>query len=274
LEPKEESDWLHCPSSCGIWTFFLLATTDERSLARTAPSVGAVLGRLAAGNVVIWAEEATRGCTTCCFSAEFAAAIRGAVVFSAIVGGPALASAGDAETAIVAAIPSAAATDTTAAVAVAAVAVAAVVAAAVIAAAVAAAAVAAAAVAAAAVAAAAVATAAVSSAAAVSASAVTAAAAFGWEVERVPGCREDFLLSSHLALLSLFFSNVLGFAGRLLDRFLLTAVLPAEISLHVKLSCCLPCFVCSTNLAGVQFMRHSQTQYSESALKLWAPESV
>ncbi len=42
-----------------MWTFFLLATTDERSLARTAPSGGVVLGRLAAGVVVIWAEEAT-----------------------------------------------------------------------------------------------------------------------------------------------------------------------------------------------------------------------
>jgi hypothetical protein len=128
-----------------------------------------------------------------------------------------------------------------------------VVAAAVTAAAVTAAAVVAAAVAAAAVEAAAAAAveaaAAVSSAAAVSASA--AAAAFGWEVEMVPGCREDFLLSSHSALLSLFFSNLLGFAGRLLDRFLLTAVLPAGISLHVKLNCCLPRFVCSTNLAGV-----------------------
>jgi hypothetical protein len=188
------------------------------------------LGRLAAGVVVIWA---TGGCTTCCCSAEFADAVRGAVVFSAIAGGPALASGGDAETDTVAGIPSAAATDTTAAVAVAAVVAAAVVAAAV---------------AAAAVEAAAVAAAAVSSAAAVSASAVTAAAAFGWEFERVPGCREDFLLSSHSALLSLFFSNLLGFAGRLLDRFLLTAVLPAGISLHVKLSCCLPRFVCSTNL--------------------------
>jgi hypothetical protein len=224
------------------------------------------LGRLAAGVVVIWAEEATGGCTTCCCSAEFAGAVRGAVVFSAIAGGPALASAGDAETDTVAAIPSAAATDTTAAVAVAAVVAAAVTAAAVTAAAVVAAAVAAAAVEAAA-AAAVEAAAAVSSAAAVSASA--AAAAFGWEVEMVPGCREDFLLSSHSALLSLFFSNLLGFAGRLLDRFLLTAVLPAGISLHVKLSCCLPRFVCSTNLAGVRFTRHSQ--YNESALEAMGP---
>jgi hypothetical protein len=177
--------------------------------------------------------------------------------FSAIVGGPALACAGDAETATVAAIPSAAATDTTAAVTVAAVSVAAV---------------SVAAVAAAAVAAAAVAAAAVSSAAAVSASAVTAAAAFGWEVERVLGCKEDFLLSSHSALLSLFFYNLLGFAGRLLDRFLLTAVLPARITLHVKLSCCLPSFACSTNVAGVRFTRHSQ--YSKVSWKLWAPESV
>jgi hypothetical protein len=169
--------------------------------------------------------------------------------FSAIVGGPALACAGDAETATVAAIPSAAATDTTAAVTVAAVSVAAV--------------------AAAAVAAAAVAAAAVSSAAAVSASAVTAAAAFGWEVERVLGCKEDFLLSSHSALLSLFFSNLLGFAGRLLDRFLLTAVLPAGITLHVKLSCCLPSFACSTNVAGVRFTRHSQ--YSKSVLEAMGP---
>ncbi len=250
------------------------------------------MGRLAAGVVVIWAEEATRGCTTCCCSAEFAAAVGGAVVFSAIIGGPALAAAGDAETASVAAIPSAAATDANGAVAVAAVAVAAVVAAAVtaaavvaapvtsaavVAAAVTAAAVVAAAVAAAAVAAAAVTAAAVSStaaavssAAAVSASAVNAAAAaVGWEVERVPGCREDFLLSSHSALFFLSFSNLLGFAGRLLDRFLLTAVLPAGKSLHVKLSCCPPHFVCSTNLAGVRFTRHSQ--YSESALDAMGP---
>jgi hypothetical protein len=218
---------------------------------------------LAAGVVVMWTEEATRGCTTCCCSAEFAAAVRGAVVFSGIVGGLALAAAGDAETATVADIPSAAATNTSAAVAAAAAA------AAVVAAAVTAAAVVAAAVTAAAVAAAAVTAAAVSSAAAVSASAVTAAAAFGWEVERVPGCRKDFLLSSHSALLFLFFSNLLGFAGRLLDRFLLTVLLPAGISLHVKLSCCPPRFVCSTNLAGVQFTRHSQ--YSERALEAMGP---
>jgi hypothetical protein len=199
------------------------------------------LGRLAAGVVVIWAEEATGGCTTSCCSAEFAAAVRGAVVSSAIVGGPALAAAGDAETATVAAIPSAAATDTTGAVAAAAVAVAAVFAAAV---------------------------AAAVAAAAVAAAAVTAAAV-GWEVERVPGCKEEFLLSSHSALLSLFFSTLLGFAGRLLDRFLLTALLPAGISLHVKLICCPPHFVCSTNLAGVQFTRHSQ--YSESALDAMGP---
>jgi hypothetical protein len=170
-----------------------------------------------------------------------------------MVGGPALAAAGDAETATVADIPSAAATDTSAAVAAAA--------AAVVAAAVTAAAVIAAAVTAAAVAA-----------AAVTASAVTAAAAFGWAVERVPGCRKDFLHSSHSALLSLLFSNLLGFAGRLLDRFLLTALLPAGISLHVKLSCCPPCFVCSTNLAGVQLPGiHSTVKVP---WKLWAPESV
>jgi hypothetical protein len=195
------------------------------------------LGRLAAGVVVIWAEEATRGCTTCCCSAEFAAAVRGAVVSSAIVGGPALAAAGDAETATVAAITSAAATDTTGAVAAAAVAVTAFFAAAV-------------------------------AAAAVAAAAVTAAAV-GWEVERVPGCKEEFLLSSHSAFFFLFFSTLLGFAGRLLDRFLLTAFLPAGISLHVKLICCPPHFVCSTNLAGVRFTRHSQ--YSESALDAMGP---
>jgi hypothetical protein len=50
---------------------------------------------------------------------------------------------------------------------------------------------------------------------------------------------------------------------------LLTAVLPAGISLHVKLSCCPPHFVCSTNLAGVRFTRHSQ--YSESALDAMGP---
>ncbi len=214
---------------------FRLATTDERSLARTAPSGGAVLGRLAAGVVVIRAEEATTGCTTCCCSAEFAAAVRGAVVSSAIVGGPALAAGGDAETATIAAIPSAAATDTTGAVAAAAVAVAAVFAAAV---------------------------------AAVAAAAVTAAAV-GWEVERVPGCKEEFLLCSHSALFFLSFSTLLGFAGRLLDRFLLSALLPAGISLHVKLICCPPYFVCSTNLAGVRFTRHSQ--YSVSALDAMGP---
>jgi hypothetical protein len=50
---------------------------------------------------------------------------------------------------------------------------------------------------------------------------------------------------------------------------LLTAVLPAGISLHVKLSCCLPRFVCSTNLAGMRFTRHSQ--YNESALEAMGP---
>ncbi len=65
------------------------------------------MGCLAAGVVVIWAGEATGGCTTRCCSAEFATVVRGAVVFSAIVGGPALACAGLAETATVAAIPSA-----------------------------------------------------------------------------------------------------------------------------------------------------------------------
>jgi hypothetical protein len=85
-------DWTTCWSRLGVkrgirlaalsiqlWNMgiFRLTTTDERSLARTAPSGGAVLGRLAAGVVVIWAEEATRGCTTCCCSAEFAAAVGG-----------------------------------------------------------------------------------------------------------------------------------------------------------------------------------------------------
>ncbi len=72
-------------------------------------------------------------------------------------------------------------------------------------------------------------------------------AAFGGKVERVPGCREDIL----------FFSNLLGFAGRLLAKFLMTAVLAAGVSLHVKLSCCPSRFVSRTNLAIVPFTRHS-----------------
>ncbi len=99
-------------------------------------------------------------------------------------------------------------------------------------------------------------------------------AAFGWKVERVPGCREDFLLSSQSALLCLLFSNLLGFAGRLLAKSLLTAVLAAGVSLHVKLSCCPSCFVSSTNLAGVPFTSHSQYSDRQCRGKLWIPESV
>jgi hypothetical protein len=79
---KEESDSLHCPSSCGIGTFFLLATTEERSYALPAPSEDAVLGRLAAGVVVVWVEatEATRAGTICCCFTNVAAAVAGAAV--------------------------------------------------------------------------------------------------------------------------------------------------------------------------------------------------
>jgi len=51
-ELKEESEIVHCPSSCGIGAIFLLATTDGRSLALTGHAV--VLGRLTAVAVVSW----------------------------------------------------------------------------------------------------------------------------------------------------------------------------------------------------------------------------
>jgi hypothetical protein len=52
------------------------------------------------------------------------------------------------------------------------------------------------------------------------------------------GWRRDALLSSQSTRLCLSFSNLLGFAVRFLDFFFLTAVLPAGVSLHVKLICC------------------------------------
>jgi hypothetical protein len=41
-ELKEESEIVHCPSSCGIGAIFLLATTDGRSLALTGHAVAVV----------------------------------------------------------------------------------------------------------------------------------------------------------------------------------------------------------------------------------------
>jgi hypothetical protein len=96
-------------------------------------------------------------------------------------------------------------------------------------------------------------------------SAAAGAAAVGAPVvapERRLGWRWDALLYSQSTRLCLSFSNLLGFAVRFLDFFLLTAVLPAGVSLHVKLICCPPRFVCSTNLAGVPFTK--QSQYSAS----------
>lgn len=53
-ELKEESDIVHCPSSCGIGAVFLIATTDWRSLALTGHAV--VLGHLTAVAAVSWVE--------------------------------------------------------------------------------------------------------------------------------------------------------------------------------------------------------------------------
>ncbi len=103
-------------------------------------------------------------------------------------------------------------------------------------------------------------------AAAVGAAAVGATAV---ALERKLGWRWDSLLSSQSARLCLSFSNLLGFAVRFLDFFLLTAVLPAGVSLHVKLICCPPRFVCSTNLAGMPFTK--QSQYSASAREAVGP---
>ncbi len=51
-ELKEESEIVHCSSSCGIGAIFLLAITDGRSLALTGHAVD--LGRLTAVAVVSW----------------------------------------------------------------------------------------------------------------------------------------------------------------------------------------------------------------------------
>jgi hypothetical protein len=85
----------------------------------------------------------------------------------------------------------------------------------------------------------------------------------------VPGCTEDFLLSRQSAIFFLFFSNLLGFAGRLLAKFLLTTVLAAGVSLHVKLSCCPSRYV---PLVQTLPECHSPgTQYSESAQEAMGP---
>jgi len=197
-ELKEESDIVHCPSSCGIGAVFLFATTDWRSLALTGHAV--VLGHLTAVAAVSWGGAALAACA----AAVVAAAVSAAAIFAALVA---------AVTAFAAPVVAAAATIAAAAVA-----------------------------------------------AAVGAAAVGATAV---ALERKLGWRWDALLSSQSARLCLSFSNLLGFAVRFLDFFLLTAVLPAGVSLHVKLICCPPRFACSTNLADVPFTK--QSQYSASA---------
>ena len=199
-ELKEESDIVHCPSSCGIGAVFLFATTDWRSLALTGHAV--VLGHLTVVAAVSWGGAALAACA----AAVVAAAVSAAAIFAALVA---------AVTAFAAPVVAAAATIAAAAV----------------------------------------------GAAAVGATAVA--------LERKLGWRWDALLSSQSARLCLSFSNLLGFAVRFLDFFLLTAVLPAGVSLHVKLICCPPRFVCSTNLAGVPFTK--QSQYSASAREAVEP---
>ena len=203
-ELKEESDIVHCPSSCGIAAGFLLATTDGRSLSLTGHAV--VLGCLTTVAAVSWGGAALAACA----AAVVAAAVSAAAIFAALVA---------AVTAFAAPVVAAAATIAAAAVA-----------------------------------------------AAVGAAAVGATAV---ALERKLGWRWDALLSSQSARLCLSFSNLLGFAVRFLDFFLLTAVLPAGVSLHVKLICCPPRFVCSTNLAGVPFTK--QSQYSASAREAVGP---
>jgi hypothetical protein len=203
-ELKEESDIVHCPSSCGIGAVFLFATTDWRSLALTGHAV--VLGHLTAVAAVSWGGAALAACA----AAVVAAAVSAAAIFAALVA---------AVTAFAAPVVAAAATIAAAAVA-----------------------------------------------AAVGAAAVGATAV---ALERKLGWRWDALLSSQSARLCLSFSNLLGFAVRFLDFFLLTAVLTAGVSLHVKLICCPPPFVCSTNLAGVPFTK--QSQYSASAREAVGP---
>jgi hypothetical protein len=204
-ELKEESDIVHCPSSCGIGAVFLFATTDWRSLALTGHAV--VLGHLTAVAAVSWGGAALAACA----AAVVAAAVSAAAIFAALVA---------AVTAFAAPVVAAAATIAAAA----------------------------------------------AVAAAVGAAAVGATAV---ALERKLGWRWDALLSSQSARLCLSFSNLLGFAVRFLDFFLLTAVLPAGVSLHVKLICCPPRFVCSTNLAGVPFTK--QSQYSASAREAVGP---
>ena len=187
-ELKEESDIVHCPSSCGIGAVFLFATTDWRSLALTGNA--GVLGHLTAVAAVSRGGAASASCAP----AVVAAAVSAAAVSAAVVA---------AATAFAAPVVATATTIAAAAVA-----------------------------------------------AAVGATAVA--------LERKLGWRWDALLSSQSARLCLSFSNLLGFAVRFLDFFLLTAVLPAGVSLHVKLICCPPRFVCSTNLAGMPFTKQSQ----------------
>ena len=196
-ELKEESDIVHCPSSCGIGAVFLFATTDWRSLALTGHAV--VLWHLTAVAAVSWGGAALAACA----AAVVAAAVSAAAIFAALVA---------AVTAFAAPVAAAAATIAAAAVA-----------------------------------------------AAVGAAAVGATAV---ALERKLGWRWDALLSSQSARLCLSFSNLLGFAVRFLDFFLLTAVLPAGVSLHVKL-------ICSTNLAGVPFTK--QSQYSARAREAVGP---
>ena len=206
-ELKEESDIVHCPSSCGIGAVFLFATTDWRSLALTGHAV--VFGHLTAVAAVSWGGAALAACA----AAVVAAAVSAAAVSAAVVA---------AATALAAPVVAAAATVAAAA----------------------------------------------AVAAAVGAAAVGATAV---ALERKLGWRWDALLSSQSARLCLSFSNLLGFAVRFLDFFLLTAVLPAGVSLHVKLICCPPRFVCSTNLAGVPFTK--QSQYSASAREAVGPRT-
>ncbi len=66
-ELKEESDIVHCPSSCGIAAGFLLATTDGHSLAFTGHAV--VLGRLPAVAAVSWGGAALAACAAAAVSA-------------------------------------------------------------------------------------------------------------------------------------------------------------------------------------------------------------
>ncbi len=185
-ELKEESDIVHCPSSCGIAAGFLLVTTDGRSLALTGHAVD--LGRLTAVAAVSWGGAALAACA----AAVVAAAVSAAAISAAVVAAATAFARAVAGRVVVAAATIAAAVVSTA-----------------------------------------------DGAAAVGAP-VVAPERLGW--------RWDALLSRQSTRLCLSFSNLLGFAVRFLDFFFLTAVLPARVSLHVKLICCPPRFVCSTNL--------------------------